>query len=170
MIQTSSSSITRRLLISGLFAVTLSAFADVADKLGAVGVGDPPPEISLDDQHDRLLRIDSATKMILFAPDRTSGEIAYAALEPVGDEALDDAGIRYIADISGMPGFVTRMFALPKMRDYSFSVLLATEEADAAALPSREGHVTVLKISDGRVADVAYFADATALAAAIGLD
>ena len=38
----------------------------------------------------------------------------------------------YVADISGMPALVTRMFALPKMRELPFPIALVREDAHLA--------------------------------------
>jgi len=157
-------------LAAALFVLILSAPASAADQARMVGVGDAPPVLVLRDQHDKPGRVGKTAKKIVFAPDRDSGRIARVALEPAGAEALERAGIRYIADISRMPGFATRTFALPTMRGYSFPVLLTQVDGQAGMLPRRTGQVTVLTITDGLIADVAYFRDSAALAAALGLD
>jgi hypothetical protein len=123
------------------------------------------PGISLADQHDRAGQVDADTRLLVFAPDRSSSETAHEVLSEIGDEAMAQAGIRYVADISAMPGLVTKLFALPKMRDYNYRVLLGREPGDTAALPRRADQVTLIRAEAGQVSAVSYAADAAALQA-----
>jgi hypothetical protein len=140
-----------------------TAGPDVTER--TVAAGQPLPSLQLSDQHDRPHDIGAGARLLLFAPDRDSSEIAHEVLEPLGGEAMARAGIRYVADISAMPGVVTRMFALPRMRDYSYPVLLGRESADTAMLPARAGAVTVLDLDTGTVTGVRFADMADALRA-----
>jgi hypothetical protein len=136
---------------------------DTSDR--RIGVGEMLPELALTDQHDRAARLDAGTRLLLFAPDRASSELAHEVLTPLGGDALAQAGIRYVADISAMPAVVTRMFALPKMRDYSYPVLLGRDPEDTAALPRRPGEVTLIRVETGEITDLGYVAQAEVLTA-----
>ncbi|MBK1630404.1 hypothetical protein CKO31_06510 [Thiohalocapsa halophila] len=132
-----------------------------------VGVGQALPELGLTDQHERPGPIEAGTRLVLFAPDRESSELAHGVLEATGGETLEQAGVRYVADISAMPGLVTRMFALPKMRDYSYSMLLGREAADTAMLPRRDGELTLIGLEAGSVTDLSYVGTEAELRAAL---
>ncbi len=134
---------------------------------GVLAVGDPLPAMTLEDQHGSEHRVGEATRLLLFAPDQDAGEVARDALEGRSAEDLAAAGIAYVADISAMPGLVTRLFALPKMREYSFPVLLGREPGQSAHLPRRPGRVTVLEVQGGALAGVRYAGDAEALGKAL---
>lgn len=132
-----------------------------------VGVGQALPELGLTDQHERPAPIDAGTRLVLFAPDRESSELAHGVLEATGSETLEQAGVRYVADISAMPGLVTRMFALPKMRDYGYTMLLGRETADTAMLPRRDGELTLIELEAGSVTDLSYVGTEADLRAAL---
>ena len=131
------------------------------------GVGQALPELGLTDQHERPGEVGAGTRLVLFAPDRESSELAHGVLEEMGGETLEQAGVRYVADISAMPGLVTRMFALPKMRDYSYSMLLGREAADTAMLPRRDGALTLIELEAGSVTDLSYVGTEADLRAAL---
>jgi hypothetical protein len=57
----------------------------------------------------------------------------------------------YIADISGMPAMVTRMFALPKLRDLPFQVGLVQNSEVTGHLPRKPKEVTLISLEDQRV-------------------
>ncbi len=60
--------------------------------------------------------------------------------------------------------------ALPKMRKYSYPILLGRKAAETALLPRQAGQVTLLRISDGRVTDVTFIDSAQALTRALKQD
>lgn len=56
--------------------------------------------------------------------------------------------VKYISDISPMPSVITRMFALPKMRDYKYPVLLIYDDA-GSKYDKQEGKITVYRLEKG---------------------
>ena len=58
---------------------------------------------------------------------------------------------------SGMPG-IGRVFALPKMRRYPHTIILADEENLLARFPTTEKKATVLKLNaQGQVVSITYW-------------
>lgn len=147
----------------GLLLFLLS-FAVVSDPLT---VGAPLPELTLPDQHENQHTVVDA-KVILFAPDKDAGELAHQVLSSTDTKGFESKGIIYISDISQMPSFVTSMFALPKMRDYPYVVLLGYEEAETAMFPRQEAQVTVLHVESGKIERSSFAGSAQALADLIG--
>ncbi len=68
----------------------------------------------------------------------------------------------YVADISGMPSLIAKFFALPKMKDYPFSVLLVDEE-QTKAFTKKEDNITVYTVTNGKISDIKYVKDAAGL-------
>jgi hypothetical protein len=67
---------------------------------------------------------------------------------------------------------VTRLVALPRLRELPFALALvrdSAQQAQLADLPRRPGQATVLRLHEGRVAQVHSVADAVALRALLGL-
>ncbi len=131
--------------------------------------GDSLPELSLPDQHGAQQAISKPAYLVLTA-EREMGAMAHQVLNQFDTEGLEARGIVYISDISGMPSFVSRMFALPKMRDYSYRVLIGHEEADTAMFPRQEGRLTVMRIASGKITQIDFADSAEQLMALLLLN
>jgi hypothetical protein len=150
-----------------LMSIALWAAATVAETTLPLRVGDPLPALSFDDQFERSHRLGDCGALVLFAPDRAGADMVKQALNDVDGEAMAARGLCYVADVSAMPGVITRMFALPAMRDYGYPVLLGLEAEATKALPRQAEAVTAIAVDDGRVAGIAFAATAAAVRAAI---
>jgi len=120
--------------------------------------GSAMPTLSLNDQHDKPAAVSPQTRWVVFAAEKPVSDMVSAVLaaEPAG--VADRLRLVYVADISGMPALVTRMFALPKLRELSFPIALVRDTAQAtqvAEIPRVKGAATVLRLDNGRVAQVA---------------
>jgi hypothetical protein len=127
------------------------------------------PVLTLPDQHGHSHALSNNSNMVLFAPDKGAGELAHAVLGHTGKIKMAAKGIVFISDISGMPTFVARLFALPAMREYPYLVLLGYEKEDTAMFPRQKGRVTVLHIKAGKVSRIEYPDSPEALAGIIGI-
>jgi hypothetical protein len=135
--------------------------------------GSPMPLITLEDQHGKPVRVDAGTRRLLFSAERAVNDMVSKVLlaQPAG--VLERQETVYLADISGMPAVITRLFALPKMRDLPFSIGLAREPAQVALvadLPRQPGAATVLRFADGKLVDIHLARNESQLRAALGLD
>jgi len=117
-------------------------------------VGDTMPELRLEDQHGAARVVDAATRAILFSRDMDGGDLLKSALEALPEGTLDRAPVVYVADISGMPGLVTRLFALPSMRRRPYPMLLDRTGEATELLPDVEGRATVIHLEDLRITQV----------------
>ncbi len=100
------------------------------------------------------------TKFLLVSHDMETGKKANAVLSPLGKDYLGSKKAVYMANIFGMPG-IGRMFAMPKMKKYNHTIVLADDEALIARFPAQAGKVTVLALSDGKVTSIAYWTPGT---------
>lgn len=108
-------------------------------------------------QHDKEFTFKPAnTQFLLVTHDMETGKKANAILTTVGPDNLTNKKVVYLANIHGMPG-VGRMFALPKMRKYSHTIILGDDAGLIAKFPAEKNKVTVLKLSDGKVTSVRYW-------------
>jgi hypothetical protein len=85
-----------------------------------LSVGSALPELTLKDQHDKPVAIASDIRWVLIASEKQVSDMVSAVLstEPTG--VMARIRLVYVADISGMPALITRMFALPKLRELPF--------------------------------------------------
>ncbi len=108
-------------------------------------------------QHEKDFTLKpSETRFLLVSHDMETGKKANAVLTTVGPQNLSNKKAVYLANIHGMPG-VGRMFAMPKMRKYSHTIILGDDAALIAKFPEQKDKVTVLKIADGKVSSVQYW-------------
>ena len=89
------------------------------------------------------------------------------ALAARGAAALGQAGVVYVAAISAMPSMITKMFALPALREVPVPIGLAREAALLADVPRQKGVATMLKLRQLTVEHIGFAADAGALNAAL---
>ncbi|WP_144049394.1 hypothetical protein [Vreelandella massiliensis] len=89
---------------------------------------------------------------VLFTADMDANDLIEQSFGELGKGDFTAAGLVYIADISGMPDLVARLFAIPALRDYPFRVLLARDADQVRLLPREEGAVSVISLSpEGKV-------------------
>ena len=131
------------------------------------GLGSKITPFSLEDQHGKAHRVDERVRAIILSHDMEAGEIIGRALARNGKRVLEKHRAVYLADLSGMPGFLRRMFVLPKLRERSYPMLLDTSGEIARQLPSREGFVALIFLSGLRVVSVEYVKDSSALIATL---
>lgn len=132
-------------------------------------VGDTLPSAQFENQHGKPEPFPGeGTHVVLFAVEKAPSDVVNEYLTALGVDAMRKQGIVFLADISGMPGFVTQTFALPKMRKRPYSILLASKAEQCAFMPHEKDAVTVMHIQQGKITRVAYARDLSALKSAIG--
>lgn len=119
--------------------------------------------LQLSDQHGRPGKIDSATRLVLFSRDMKANKLAKAAFMDRASDYLGTAGTVYLIDVSPMPRFVTRTFAIPKMQKYGYRIYLDREGEDSASFPSQKGRITAIHLEGLKVTRVEYVDSAAAL-------
>lgn len=149
----------RRLLALAAAAVLASPPLQAAPLVS----GDAAPMLTLEDQHGKPVAVPGAARWLLFAPDKAAADLAQAWLTPQGAEVLRKRQLVYLADISAMPAVVTRMFALPKLRELPFAIGLLRESGVAAAFPRQPRALTLMRLEQGRIAEVRHVSDEAGL-------
>lgn len=152
-------------LLAGLFTVTLPLIAGAAP----VAPGLAFPVLTLDDQHGKKVGPGADTRIVLFAADKAASDLINEVLAAQPAGVLDSLNTVYFADISAMPALITRMFALPALREMPFSVGLGRDKEQLADLPRQKGAATILRLADGKVTTIEYARNASQLVQALGL-
>lgn len=152
----------------GLLAFTLAASAWAA-AAAPVQPGQPLPALQMKDQHDQDWRIPPDTRLVLFAAGRKASNLVLAVLAPQPKGFLAGRRVVYLADMSKMPGFITRTFALPSLREQNFEVGVSMDEQALAGWPRQDDAVTLIRLEQGRVVHHEYLTTEAQLKAALGL-
>jgi len=135
--------LTTLLLISALFA--------------EIKVGDSFPKLNLEDQFSEKTEVKtkgSTTLLLSFEKDVSADIKKYIGTKEKG--FLEAHNIMYISDISTMPSLITRMFALPKMKKFSFKISLIYDEKEAKSISRQEAKVTVVTLKDNHIKKIMF--------------
>lgn len=139
-------------LITFIFLFSVPVYAEKNADDSAVDlpkVGETFPEITLEDQFGDEQTIRNTDRLVIVSFERDVSEQVHSYLERQAEDFLVVNNARYISDISAMPGIITSLFALPKMRDYKYSLMLNRDEAMKHACHLREGKLTVYHLNAG---------------------
>jgi len=119
-------------------------------------VGSTLEPLALADQHGELRKVDASRRALLFTRDMGAGDVLKQALASDGPALLEGAAAVYVADVSAMPAFVFRMFALRKLRQRPYPMLLDRDGGTTARLPAQPGKITFLRLDSLRIAELRY--------------
>ncbi|MCV6615346.1 MAG: hypothetical protein OIF35_10235, partial [Cellvibrionaceae bacterium] len=97
------------ILLHLLLLLTLSLFS--AGLYAQPKPGDTFPALSLEDQFGTKHTVGPSDRLVIIAFDMDASEPFAEFLNQQGKTFLADNHSRYIADISGMPGLISKMFA-----------------------------------------------------------
>ncbi|OFZ31053.1 MAG: hypothetical protein A2622_00155 [Bdellovibrionales bacterium RIFCSPHIGHO2_01_FULL_40_29] len=109
-------------------------------------LAEPLKAVQLPDQFDTLTSIDASTKWIVYSRDKDLSNHINKALEELKITDIKALQGAYVADISEMPGMITTLFALPKMKKYPFKVILDKKGDITASWPQKKGHVSLIEL------------------------
>jgi hypothetical protein len=129
-----------------------------------LAVGDPVPPLALEDQHGRAGSA-GAARVVVVSRDMEGGDVVKNALAGRDQAFLDQHGVVYVANVSGMPAMITRLLALPRMRERPYRMLLDRDGSATRDVPSVPGRPTVLTVDGGRIVRIEQPKDPGALAA-----
>jgi hypothetical protein len=152
-----------KLLLTLCLACPLWALAD------SVKPGQPLPALTLQNQHDQAWRIAPDTQLVLFAAGRKASNLMQTVLAPQPKGFLAGRHAVYLADMSKMPGFITRTFAMPSLRELNFEVGVSLEGKTLADWPRQDDAVTLIRLDQGRVVSHEYLTTEAQLKTALGL-
>lgn len=148
-----------------LALVILSAAALLRAEPYAIGGTLEPLELA--DQHGQVRGVDATRRVLLFTRDMDAGEILKQALAADGPALLERAGAVYVADVSGMPALVLRMFALRKLRERPYPILLDREGEKTARLPAQTGRISFLRLDALRIVELRHLGSTDEVRAAL---
>lgn len=119
-------------------------------------VGDSLLGVELADQHEVPYRISRGSKTILFVAKMDASKIIHNYFEPRKTAYMEKHSVFVISDISRMPSLITRFVALPKMRSYSYRLLLIRKEGAGSRFPRQNGKVTIIRLNKGIITSVSF--------------
>nr|WP_256834074.1 FAD/FMN-containing dehydrogenase [Pseudomonas oleovorans] len=119
------------------------------------------------DQFDVPYTLNDETQILLVARDMDGAKLVNAALEGKPKGYLEQRQGVFLADVSRMPRIIATLFALPKMRDYNYRILLDRDARIAPRYPAAEGKVLWLQLKNGQLVQQQTFTSAEPLRQAL---
>ncbi len=119
---------------AGVLAITTVRAETVVSPSG-LAVGQPFPVLAVKDQHDKPVSLPGEAHVIIYANSKAADEWVSPVLAQFGAEALQAHKVDYVSDISRMPGLISRLIALPQLRERQYPVVLLREESELAGMP-----------------------------------
>lgn len=133
----------------------------------ALQTGETLAPWTLLDQYDQAGSLEAGTRVLLVARDMDGAKLVKAALVDQPKGYLEARDALFVADIQRMPAIISKLFAVPAMRDYSYRVMLDREGRVVSQYPAEDGKVLWLQLERGALVRQQLFGDAQALKAAL---
>jgi len=122
---------------------------------GSLKVNDKFTSFSLPDQFDRIHTIKQNISKIIVTFESDSLKLINDFLIRQNYGFLHDHHTVLISDISNKPSIITKMFILPKMKDYKHTILLIYDDKGENFL--KQNHKsTIYDLEDGLVKNISY--------------
>ena len=128
-----------------------------------IQAGSAMPSMALMDQHEKPWTIPANTRLVLFSGSRDANTIAQGLLSQKPAAYLKTKKTVYLSDMSKMPGFITRNFALPSMRDLPYSLGVVLNADETKDFPREDGALTAIYLDKGRVTRIEFIKTAESL-------
>jgi len=128
----------------------------LAQNASAVIVGQRLPELALKDQHGKPWQLAPSTRLVMFAASRKASNLTQDVLQALPKDQMTRRGAVYLADMSKMPGFITRTFALPTLQKLPYAIGVSLDEATLAKWPRQPDAVTLIELDQGLVKRISY--------------
>lgn len=150
-------------------AVVVFSLGSQVALAAAVEPGQPLPALQLKDQHGQDWRVGADTRLVLFANGRKASNLVQAVVGAQPKGFLESRKAVYLADMSRMPSFVTRTFALPSLREQPFAVGVVLDPALLQGWPALEDALVLIELAGGRVTSLHPVRTEEQLRSALGL-
>lgn len=98
----------------------------------------------------------------MFAAGRKASSLVQVVLQGLPPDQLIRRQAVYLADMSKMPGFITRTFALPALKEMPYPIGVSLDEATLTSWPRQPDAVTLIELENGvvkRISDTAVDAE-----------
>lgn len=145
-------------------ALSLSLLSSFAH---AAAIGERLNSWTLNDQFEQGYTLQDETRTLLVARNMDGAKLVKAALEDRPKGYLESREVVFVADVQRMPALISKLFAIPAMRDYNYRVLLDRDGKVAAAYPGAEGSVLWMQLDKGVLVSQQEFVNAADLRAAL---
>jgi hypothetical protein len=122
---------------------------------------------SLNDQFGKEHNLQIQPKILVCSFGKSTGKLISIYFDARDKAYLTKYDIELIADVSSIPLILRKTIIIPKMKKYSFDILLSTDKAFSTLFPRKDDNLTVIKMENGVVTEISFCADEDELRDAI---
>ena len=112
-----------------------------------IKVGEELAPYTFKDQFDVEHSLTNKVKKVIFVFTKPTGHLMRVFLGQKEIDYLDKRDIDFIADVSGMPSVIYKMFALPDLKNSKYPILIIKEKENALRFRNEEQKNAVMIIS-----------------------
>ena len=155
----------KKLILLFLLLVSFTASAEPSLKIPPLKEGSILPSISLDNQHGELVKISPKVEVLLYSAEKAPSKMMNRFLKDHPHFLADQKAV-FVANISAMPSLISKFLAIPKMKKYTYDVLLIKQEDSLTYMPYMKDHLSILKMANGKITSISYVNNKTQLMSA----
>lgn len=130
-------------------------------------VGDSLPALALQDQHDKPQVLSADIQVVLYTTGMKGGGVIRDILDNEEADYLPSRNAMFISNISGMPGVIASMIALPRMRSHDYSIVLDAKGEATARIPAQSNSATILRLENRKITDIQFTKNPEVVRAAV---
>jgi hypothetical protein len=118
-------------------------------------IHDKISNFSLTDQFDKIHTINNDVSTIIVCFQKETLELINDFLSTKDINFLEKTHSVFISNISSTPIIITKLFTIPKLRDYKYDILLIYDETNTK-FSKQDNKITVYSILDGEINNINY--------------
>jgi hypothetical protein len=107
------------------------------------------------------------SKLLICSFGKETGKLISSYFNAQNADYLAKNDIKLIADVSSVPSLLRSTFILPKMKKYSFEILISTQSDFSDQFPPKEDRLTVIKLENSVVQSITFVGNETELKGSI---
>jgi len=104
--------------------------------------------LRLRDQHDTPIKMSANVRFVIFAHDMPGKDLVKEMLAKAGENYLTEHHVVFVADVSGMPRIIARMFAYPAMRKAPYQILIDEVGSRTGDWERQDSAVTLFRLQE----------------------
>jgi hypothetical protein len=128
-------------------------------------VGKPLANYTFIDQFDKEHTLTKDVKKVIFVFTKSTGHFMRVYLNKQKDDYLKMRNIDFIADVSGMPSIIFKMFALPDLKKSKYSIMIIKNKQNSKRFrdEKQKDFIMIISLKDKIVQNVKFVANETDL-------
>jgi hypothetical protein len=145
----------------------LTVILKLKKEIDMIEVNSTLAPFTLNDQFGEETAVEKMPKILICSFGKESGKLISDYFNAQDANYLENHDIKLFADVAGIPSLLRKTIILPKMKKYSFKILLSDNADFSKQFPKEEESLTVLKIENNSVNTISFVKDEASLKASI---